>query len=104
MAFLAQIACLVKGVRGGVDGNLVRQHQRAAAKLQHVAQRDQRTVPAIGAVRGGAERKDAVPIGRKRRLRRLPHAGNPVERVLEQQRDRSVVFGARNEDAMMAAE
>ena len=40
--------------------DLLRDHERAAAELQHLAQREQRAHAAIGAVRGRAEREHAV--------------------------------------------
>jgi len=41
---------------------------------------------------------------RQRRLRRLPHPRYPVECVLEERRDRSIVLRARDENAVMNAE
>src|SRR5690349_22488752 len=66
-ARIAQLVVFVERRRGIAHRELLGQNGRAAAELEHLAQRHQRTVAAKRAGGSGAERKHPIAIGGERR-------------------------------------
>ena len=72
-----------------------------AADRKHLPHCDQRLHRAGAAGRGAAKREGAVLKDRELRLAGIAHHRNPVDRVLQERRDRGIVFGACKEHAAM---
>ena len=101
---VGKLVILVERLFGVRDRDLLRHHQRAAADRQHLPQREQRLHRPGAPGRGAAERKGAVLEHGQLRLAGFAHGRDPVDGVLQQRRDRGVVFGACDEDAAMRAD
>src|SRR5689334_21063067 len=103
-ARILELVSRIEGLAGIRNRHLLRHNERPTADRQHLAQRDQRLHAARAAGRGCAERKGAVLERVELRLVALAYNRYPVDRVLQERRDRRVVFRARNEDAAMVAD
>ena len=92
---------VVEGLIGARHRDLFRNDQRAATGFKNLPQRHQAGQTAIRLRRRRCNGKNPTLEGRIGRVAALAHARDPVDRILQERRDRRRIIRAGDEDAVM---